>query len=87
MISSWACGSSACSTSASCCGYPGSRGRFAAVEIVESGQARGSERRKILRDRSDFLEQKGFFKLGLKLDLVVAPAAEQVPDAGFGTRL
>ena len=57
-------------------GHPRSGGGFAAVEIVEGCQSRGSERRKILRKRSDFLEQQGLFKLGLKLNLLVAPAFE-----------
>ena len=48
------------------------------VEIIQGGQSSGPERGEILRNRSNFLQQKRFFKLGLKLNLIVAPAAEQI---------
>src|SRR5713101_9402746 len=64
-------------------GDPSRWRRFTAVEIVEGSQARGTKSREVLRDRRNFLEQKRFFKHGLKLNLIVSPAAEQGSDAGF----
>ena len=43
-------------------GDPVRRRMFAAIEIVQSGQARRAESREILRDRSNFLEQQEIFQ-------------------------
>ena len=49
MISSWACGFFGLICQRELLGYPGGRGRLAAVKIVQSGEACASERRESLR--------------------------------------
>ena len=84
MINSWACAFFGLLDHCELLGRPRGRSSFPAVEIVERGQARASERGEILRYRGDFLEQKRFFKLRLQFNLVIAPAAEQT--LGLGLR-